>query len=354
MPRDRWLIIIALTLVAITAWNSRFSLFPGACSYWPTDEWRWVKAERLGLDKNMLQSMVDEIMESDYTVDSVLVVKDGYLVQEWYFNGYGNDILHNVYGCTKSVVSILVGIAIDRGEIDGVDTPLLDLFPEITPQNVDEWKESITLTDVLTMSAGFDAPDSWLQEQETLDDIHDAEDPAQYTLDLPMAFEPSSRFEYTNGASHLLSCLITEKTGMSAAEYADEHLFGPLGITNYEWAADNTGRNLGYSGLHLRPRDMAKIGYLMLNEGHWEDEQLISKSWVRESTKHMIDANLRDGYGYQWWVDDDDYYLALGYMGQFIFVIPEHDIVAVFTGGTPDTLDYIMDLPEHYIIPAAD
>ncbi len=183
--------------------------------------------------------------------------------------------------------------------------------------------------------------------------MHDAEDAAQYVLDLPMAFEPGSRFEYTNGVSHLLSCLITEKTGMSAAEYADEHLFGPLGITDYEWRTDDAGRNWGYSSLYMRPRDMAKIGYLFLNEGTWDGEQLVPESWVREATRHRIDANLRDGYGYQWWVDDDGYYLALGYMGQFIFVMPEHGIVAVFTGGTPETFDYTIELPERFIVPAA-
>jgi len=322
-------------------------------SYWPTEGWRYVKPDVLVLDGYVLQGMVDDIMDSGLAVDSVLVVKDGYLVQEWYFNEYGNDVLHNVYSCTKSVVSTLVGIAIDRGEIEGVDARLLGLFPDITAENVDELKESITLRDMLMMSAGFDARDSWLYEWERLDEIHEADDAVQHVLDLPMAFEPGSRFEYTNGVSHLLSCLITEKTGMSAAEYADEHLFGPLGITNYEWAADDAGRNWGYSGLYMRPRDMAKIGYLFLNEGEWDGEQLISQSWVREATRHRIDANLRDGYGYQWWVDDDGYYLALGYMGQFIFVIPEHEIVAVFTGGTPETFDYVIELPERFIIPAS-
>ena len=321
-------------------------------SYWPTDDWRFVKPEATGLDGYMLQGMVDDVIGSDFAVDSVLVVKDGYLVQEWYFNDYGNDVLHNVYSYTKSVVSTLVGIAIDRGEIDGVDASLLDLFPDVMPQNVDEWKESMTLQDLLMMSAGFDARDSWLYDWERLDDMHEAEDAIQYVLDLPMAFEPGSRFEYTNGVSHLLSCLITEKTGISAAEYAEEHLFGPLGITNYEWRTDDAGRNWGYSSLYLRPRDMAKIGYLFLNDGEWDGEQLVSKGWVREATRHRIDANLWDGYGYQWWVDDDGYYLALGYMGQFIFVIPDHDIVAVFTGGTPETFDYVIELPERFIIPA--
>ena len=322
-------------------------------SYWPTEGWRHVKPEALGMDGHVLQGMADEITGSGFTVDGVLVVKDGYLVQELYSGEYGVDVLHNVYSCTKSVVSTLVGIAVDRGEMDGVESLLLDLFPDITPENVDEWKESITLRDALMMSAGFDARDSWLYEWEKLGDMHDAEDAVQYVLDLPMAFEPGSSFEYTNGVSHLLSCLITEKTGMAAAEYADERLFGPLGITDYEWRADDAGRNWGYSSLYMRPRDMAKIGYLFLNEGVWDGEQIVSEAWVREATRHRIDANLRDGYGYQWWVDDDGYYLALGYMGQFIFVLPEHDIVAVFTGGTPETFDYTIELPERFILPAA-
>ena len=319
-------------------------------TYWPTEEWRFVKPEILGLDGYVLQGMVEDIIESGFAVDSVLLVKDGYLVQEWYFRDYGNDVLHNVYSCTKSVVSTLIGISIDRGEIDSVDALLLDLFPDYTADNLDELKESIMLRDLLMMSAGFDARDSWLYEWEWLNKMHDAEEAVQYILDLPMSFEPGSRFEYTNAVSHLLSCLVTEKTGMSAAEYADEYLFEPLGITNYEWSTDDNGRNWGYTGLYMRPRDMAKLGYLFLKNGEWDGDQLVSKEWVREATQHRIDANLRDGYGYQWWVDDDGYYLALGYKGQFIFVIPEHDMVAVFTGGTPETFNYIIELPERFLI----
>ena len=114
------------------------------------------------------------------------------------------------------------------------------------------------------------------------------------------------------------------------------------------------GRNWGYSNLYMRPRDMAKIGYLFLNEGQWDGQQIVSKHWVLEATQHRIDGNICDGYGYQWWTDNDGYYLAIGYMGQFIFVIPEHDIVIVFTGGTEETFDYAIQLPERFIIPAAE
>jgi CubicO group peptidase (beta-lactamase class C family) len=322
-------------------------------SYWPTDGWRYAHPSEVGMDAGILDAMVEDIRRSGLAVDSAMVVKDGYVVLDEYFGDYERDEPHIIYSCTKSVVSTLIGIAIDEGIIEGTDALLVDLFPGIHPENLDEWKQSITLKDMLMMSAGFDARDSWLYEWERLGDMHDAEDAAQYVLDLPMAFEPGSRFEYTNGVSHLLSCLITEKTGMSAAEFAEEHLFSILGIDEYSWTTDKMGRNWGYSSLYLTPHSMAKIGYLFLKEGVWEKTQVVPREWVDEATRHRIDANLRDGYGYQWWVDDDGYYLALGYKGQFIFVIPDHDIVAVFTGSTPETFDYSIQLPELFIFPAA-
>jgi len=322
-------------------------------SYWPTDGWRYAHPSEVGMDADTLDAMVEDIRRSGLGVDSAMVVKDGYVVLDEYFGAYEEDELHIIYSCTKSVVSTLIGVAIDEGLIEGTDALLLDLFPDVQPENLDEWKRSITLRDMLMMSAGFDARDSWLYEWEGLDEMHEADDAVQYVLDLPMAFEPGSRFEYTNGVSHLLSCLITEKAGVSAAEYAEEHLFNRLGITEYRWTADNRGRSWGYNSLYLTPHSMAKIGHLFLNEGKWDGTQVVPREWVEEATRHRIDANLRDGYGYQWWVDDDGYYLALGYKGQFIFVIPDHDVVAVFTSSTPETFDYSIQLPERFIIPAA-
>jgi CubicO group peptidase (beta-lactamase class C family) len=237
--------------------------------------------------------------------------------------------------------------------IPDLDTRLLDIYPDIVPENPGEWKDSITLRDLLMMSGGFDARDSWLYEWEGLDGMHAADDAVEYMLDLPMDFEPGTRFEYTNGVSHLLSCIIKEKTGVSAAEYAEEHLFAPLGITEYTWDADNRGRNWGYNRIYFTPHDMAKIGFLFLNKGEWDGEQIISEEWVSEATAHRIDANIVDGYGYQWWVGDD-YYLAVGHMGQFIFVYPERDLIVVLTSSSPETFDYSLRLPERFVIPAID
>jgi CubicO group peptidase (beta-lactamase class C family) len=320
-------------------------------SYWPTLGWKYATPEEMGLDSSILENMVEDInsQPSNIQVDCILIVKNGYIVFEDYFNDYTKNTPHKIYSCTKSVVSTIFGIAHENGAIPSLDTKLLEIFPDQTLINVEDWKESITLRELLMMSSGFDARDSWRYEWENLDALHEAPDAVDFVLNLPMAFEPGSRFEYTNSVSHLLSCIITEKTGISAAEYANLHLFEPLGITLHRWDADNMGRNWGFNRIYITPHEMAKIGYLFLNFGEWDGEQIISADWVREATTHKIDANLFDGYGYQWWVGSD-YYTAMGYMGQFIFVYPVHEMIIVITGGTADTYNYNVQLPSRYVL----
>jgi CubicO group peptidase (beta-lactamase class C family) len=169
-----------------------------------------------------------------------------------------------------------------------------------------------------------------------------------------MEGEPGERFEYCNGASVLLSGIIQETTGMSANEYAVEHLFGPLGISDIDWSSNPQGLSVGYSELRMLPQDMAKIGVLYLNEGRWDGEQIVPSEWVRASIRQYISATLEDGYGYQWWVDDSGMYLALGYSGQFIYVIPEKEMVVVFTSSLEDNDFYVpQTLLNEFIIPAA-
>jgi CubicO group peptidase (beta-lactamase class C family) len=141
---------------------------------------------------------------------------------------------------------------------------------------------------------------------------------------------------------------------MSANEYAEEHLFGPLGISDVDWSSNPQGISVGYSELKMHPQDMAKIGYLYLNNGRWDGEQIVPSEWVVSSTSQFISATLEDGYGYQWWVDDSGTYLALGYRGQFIYVIPEKEMVVVFTSSLDDNDFYVpQTLLNEFIIPAA-
>ena len=252
-----------------------------------------------------------------------------------------------------SSCSIILGIAREEGYIGSLDQRVLDLFPDRTVENLDAWKEEMTLRDLLTMTAGFDARDSYLYDWEYLDRMHDAEDAVQYVLDLPMAEEPGTRFEYTNGVSHLLSCIITETTDKTALEFARERLFEPLGVTDAEWTNDSRGNNWGYSGLYLAPHDMAKIGYLFLNGGEWDGERIVSSEWVEEATSvHVHAGTLLDDYGFQWWMSPRGYYSAIGYKGQFIHVVPDLNLVVVTTGHIEEDFMRVQSLLEAFVIPA--
>jgi len=325
-----------------------------AAPYWPTSGWRASTPEEQGMDSGLLAAMLGEILEEDYAIDSVTIVRNGYMVMDVSIHPFSSTSKHNIYSCTKSVVSALVGIAIDQGYIEGLNQSVLSYFPQRTIATRDANKEAMTLEHLLTMTTGFQCQDSYLYRWSGLNQMRDSEDWVQFVLDLPMEGEPGERFEYCNGASHLLSGIIHETTGMSANEYAEEHLFGPLGISNVDWSSSPQGISVGYSELKMRPQDMAKIGVLYLNEGRWDGEQIVPSEWVISSTSQFISATLEDGYGYQWWVDDSGMYLALGYRGQFIYVIPEKEMVVVFTSSLDDNDFYVpQTLLNEFIIPAA-
>jgi CubicO group peptidase (beta-lactamase class C family) len=210
------------------------------------------------------------------------------------------------------------------------------------------------LRDVLTMATGLECRDSYLYRWRGLEQMRRSTDWVQFMLDLPVVEEPGTRFEYCNGASFLLSAIIQQETGMSAADYAAEHLFGPLGIEEVDWPSNPQDISVGWGQMRMRPHDMAKLGYLYLNGGRWGERQVVPVDWVEASTRKQIAATLQDGYGYQWWVSDAGYYMALGYGGQFIYVVPDKDLVVVFASDLEERDFYVpQQLLEGYIIPAA-
>ena len=355
----RGILVVALVAVAVTVFL--YWLYPNEPTtpeqitlepYWPTDGWRYAEPSEAGMDGDKLEDLVEYINRSGPDVDSVTVIRHGYIVLDEYFGDFELDQKHYIYSCTKSVVSTLIGIAIEEGYIEGLDMALTELFSDRTIQNIDHRKEKITLYNLLTMTAGFNARDSYLYDWEGLYMMWDAEDPLQYVLDLPMADEPGTRFEYTNGVSHILSNLVTLKTGVPSDEFAEENLFNPMGIEDLQWEADVNGVPWGYAEIFLTTHDMAKFGYLFLHEGEWDGQQIVSKDWVGEATRKHVDATLKDGYGYQWWIDHQGYYLGIGYQGQFIVVAPEHDLVAVLTGHSAENYDFAIRLIDSHIIPA--
>ncbi len=253
---------------------------------------------------------------------------------------YQRGPLHTMQSVSKSVTSALIGIAIGRGEIPGVDAKVMPYFAAY-PVPADSRRDRMTLADVLTMRTGI----RWDEETADYTDpanncaaMEGSADWIRYVLDQPMAAEPGKRFVYNSGATELLSYLIWKRTGKPADDYAKEHLFAPLGIAFY-WKRTPKGLADTEGGLYLTARDLAKFGYLYLKDGVWDGKRILPEGWVKASTSTLTATNEKGiGYGYQWWTlppvgtASRGAFLAWGYGGQLLIVVPELDLIAVFTG----------------------
>ncbi|MFD3450357.1 serine hydrolase domain-containing protein [Microbacteriaceae bacterium 4G12] len=307
-------------------------------NYWPTTEWQDADPATLRMDSKKL-SKLESIIKSEYSnINGIAVVRNGYIAYEKYYNGYGPDDTHHMASVTKSIISALIGIAIDAGYITNVDQKVLDFFPEYVPDAAD--KQEITIRHLLTMTAPYPFED-W---HEPLDKLCQQSDWVTYTLDMLGKQGKLGTFKYSTAGAHLLSAIITRSTGKSAREFANKRLFKPIGmneIPDYKmksfgfedlfgkhvrgWVKDPGHNSTGGWGLTLTPRDMARFGFLYLNHGIWDNNQIISKTWISEST-----AMNPNKYGYLWWLHEEDgifAYLALGDGGNVICCIPEQDLV---------------------------
>ncbi len=321
--------------------------------YWPTEGWRASTPEQQGMDSELLVRVFDFIEKQALNVHSVLIVRHGYVVTDACVHPFSQGCKHIIHSATKSITSALIGIAIDKGYIEGVHQPILDFFPGRAVAHLDPSKQAMTLEHALTMSAGLACDDSAAREWHTFREMARSEDWVQFMLDLPMAEQPGAQFEYCNGVSLLLAAIIQEATGTSALAFAEEHLFGPLGISDVDWLSSPQGVTAGYGRLWMRPHDMAKVGYLYLNNGRWDGEQIVSSAWVETSTRRHISPSPGEGYGYQWWITGADSYVADGYAGQRIIVVPERGLVVVLTAGLRD-VQVVRMMLRSFIIPATE
>lgn len=323
--------------------------------YFPAGEWRTSKPQNQGLDHVRIKRLIKRIRNNRIQgIDSLLVVRNGYLVTERYFNGWSRDRLHTLQSNTKSITSLLVGIAIDQGSINSVDDKVVPFFSEYQRiRNLDDRKAAMSVRDLLTMRTGLDWSES-RYEGSPLQRLNTCEcDWLKLVLDWPMREQPGTRFEYNSGGVILLAGIIRNATGMNTDQFAQQNLFDPLGIRQVSWhrghpdALPHTG-----GGLLMRPRDMAKIGYLLLKKGRWGDRQVVSESWLDDSMQHWIrrPRTFRfhpTDYGYLWWLmpidgasgdgePNADILTASGAQGQWIFAIPRYDMVVVVTGSAND------------------
>lgn len=263
---------------------------------------------------------------------SVLVIKQGHLLIEWYFNDGSKTEAFHIHSASKSFTSALIGIAFREGFLESLDQKLVDFFPEYFTPDMDQRKKNITIKHLLSMTAGFDfseGTDEWVS-------YSSSENWVKYAMELPLLHDPGDYFHYGTVQTNLLSAILTKAANMSTRDFAEEYLFNPLGITISHWHRDPQGYYTGGHEMYFVPRDIARLGYLFLNNGSIDGEQIIPSDWVQESLVDYRGADLigTPGYGFQWWLQYiSGYYTfsARGLGGQYIFCIPELDMVVVTT-----------------------
>ncbi|CCD88384.1 putative Beta-lactamase [Bradyrhizobium sp. ORS 285] len=301
----------------------------------PQPDWSTATPEDEGMDSAALAKLV--AMGKAMRFDSLLITRHGKIVLDASYAPYNADEPHIINSSTKAVVSTLIAMLLKDGVLDSLDHPVLDFFKDLKIENVDARKQALTVQHLLNMTSGFDWDEGYDGGAETsLYEMGRSPDWVQYVLDRPMAHAPGETFYYNSGNSHLLSAIVTKLTGKSAEDFAKERLFGPLGITEHPWFKDSKGISAGGFGLALKPRDMAKIGYLYLRRGRWGEQQLLPPGWI-EAVNHAtvsMNAKFDPGLSYAdqfWALPDKHVFMAVGYHCQVIMVLPDRDIVAVMT-----------------------
>jgi CubicO group peptidase (beta-lactamase class C family) len=342
---------------------------------WPTRGWHEQSPASVGLDEQTLKELDADIASGKYAlVDSFQVFRCGkevferkylhdyssiygkeartrgplnarltgrynYFDPTWHPYFHGTD-LHTMQSVSKTVTSVIFGIAMTHGDFkDGVNTPVLKYFDVANVRNVDERKRRMTLKDVLTMTTGlmwnedvpYDDPTSDSSLMEATDDW------VQYVIDKPMAVDPGTTFNYSSGATELLAYIFKQETGQDIDAYGEKYLFRPLGI-RHRWKRTYLGVVDTEGGLYLTGEDLAKIGYLYLQDGVWEGKRILSKQWISQSLTPYVDTNFQGlKYGFKWWLyplkgGTEVIWMGIGFGGQRLMVFPDQQMIATFTG----------------------
>lgn len=337
---------------------------------WPTDGWARSSPEAEGISEAPLDALDEEFRSGKHGyTDGMLVIRNGYVVYEKsytqdydrLFEGrdqthgqynyydpewhpyYKRGPLHTMQSVTKSVMSALIGIAIGRGEIAGVDVEVSRYFEDFEPADQDHRRRAMKLRDLLTMTSGITWDETTLDytdPKNSSEIMEGTDDWLRYVLDQPMAASPGEQFVYNSGVAVMLAHILWKATGKHADTYAVEQLFGPLGIESFYWKKTPTGLIDASGGLYLRPRDLAKFGYLYFQDGVWEGKRILPEGWVTSTMTRTVDP-FDSGewkYGFLWWLipyggsEIVHAYACIGYGGQILLIVPEYDLIAVFTG----------------------
>lgn len=298
------------------------------------DDWKIDTPASQDIDSTAIDYAYERFFSDDVFLNgiSLLIIRNGVLVAE----GYSRHIrdrteVEAVQSITKSITSILTGIAIDEGLISSLDTTINDIYPDKLKNHED--KKNISLKHLLTMSSGiqFDN-DNFHVELST----ENPDDSIDYILSKPSYNDAGIEFYYRDADPHLLSYALQSLSGETLASYASTRFFQPLNITNYDWIQDDNNINFGAYGVYLTPRDLAKIGQMVLQGGQWNGQQIVSDSWLKESTQKQIEKDSPTttdyDYGYYWWIIPElNAFTAWGHGGNFITIFPDKQLVVVLT-----------------------
>lgn len=320
------------------------------------DGWTIASQPEVGLDAERLCRLDAFIAQwPKANIHAVVVVRNGKLVMERYFAGederwgdslgrvtYGPEVKHDLRSISKSVTSLLVGIARNEGKFPSLDSSVFDAFPDYADLKTPE-KARITFRDLLTMSAGlaWNENPPWSVPDNNEAGMVMADDPFRYILSQPVAHSPGTVYAYSGGGTSLLGETLVRSTGRSLRDYAREKLFQPIDAPDFEWLDAGVSGKLGaFGSLRMRPRDAAKLGRLLLTDGQWNGKQVIPAGWAAESIKPRINGEGLFFYGYQWWLgrsfrngSELTWTAGVGLGGQRLYVVPSLDLVVMINAG---------------------
>ena len=334
---------------------------PGATSFnWPTST-----PEEQGMNSQLIEQAFTEGGNRGF-VDCILVIRNGYVVAEKYYNNFSKEMPHNVKSVSKSFLSAMTGIALRDGHLDNLNLKMLDFFPEYVYPSIDPRKHNITIRDLLMMRFGIE------HERYNYEQIYYSSNWIKTTIEFPLLYDPGSTFSYNTFQTHLLSAIITKATGMNTKEFANKYLLDKMNIELADWQRGPQGYYFGGNNMYFTPRDMAKLGYLYMNLGMLFGEQIVPALWVLKSLTNYTNFSGTNNwgdlhnvnYGYLWWLGEINGYevfLAIGYGGQFVINFPDLNLIVVTTADNHvdwEVADQhersILSIVADYIVPAVN
>ena len=317
--------------------------------YWPTKGWRTCEPKAVGMDAQKLKKAMAYAASPEFKTDGIAIIRNGHIIAETYFGFFEQNYSHVSFSMAKGFTSTLIGMAIDKGLVSGLDEKLCHYYENWDCENANDLRSRITIRHALTLTTGLKWFENWpkwdIENNDALK-MGMSNDYVKYVSEQPGLHEPGQQTYYSTGDPMLLSQVIQKATGKNAFEFAKEHLFKPLNIKKVRWDEDDAGHTATSMGLYMPVREYAKLGFLFLNKGQWENQEIVSKQWAEKSLQTDPSVNMSDTYGYLWHINlakklkergslaateriPADAFMAAGVLGQNIVVIPSKNLVIV-------------------------